>query len=271
MKISELSAAAGVPSTTIRLYREKGFLHPVRLANGYYDYGPEDFVTLSHLRKLRSYGLSTPLIARINTMHCSDRLLDQLRSAEEHMASEIVLLQEQQHWLELECRHIEEGRINRRAGAILMQSIDEKEDYYRLSGSGESSLDRYYDRVTTVLRVPMEVLNGPVEDREIPLQVGLGTYRYIMAKIQEPIPTPDVICPNGLYISQLLILENCRRINILDLAPMMHLAKEKGKTFCSDTTACLLHIERTHEKSRFYFRIRACIEPNDKVEPLTLK
>ena len=38
MKIHELAHLSGVNPETIRMYRQKGLLHPARLANGYFDY-----------------------------------------------------------------------------------------------------------------------------------------------------------------------------------------------------------------------------------------
>ena len=50
MKITELSRISGVNAATIRSYRLKGFLHPVKEKNGYYDYTAEDLVSLAYLR-----------------------------------------------------------------------------------------------------------------------------------------------------------------------------------------------------------------------------
>lgn len=38
MKIHELARLSGVNPETIRMYRQKGLLHPAKLANGYFDY-----------------------------------------------------------------------------------------------------------------------------------------------------------------------------------------------------------------------------------------
>ncbi len=38
MKINELSRITNIHPETIRMYRQKGFLHPQKQENGYYDY-----------------------------------------------------------------------------------------------------------------------------------------------------------------------------------------------------------------------------------------
>ena len=54
MKINELAKLSGLNSETIRKYRERGLLKPVRNPeNGYYEYSWPDFLNLLYIRKLR--------------------------------------------------------------------------------------------------------------------------------------------------------------------------------------------------------------------------
>ncbi|MFF4413644.1 MerR family transcriptional regulator [Streptosporangium sp. NPDC001559] len=59
MRIGELAALAGVSTRTVRHYHHLGLLpEPVRLANGYREYGLRDAVLLARVRRLTELGLS---------------------------------------------------------------------------------------------------------------------------------------------------------------------------------------------------------------------
>lgn len=59
VKISELASASQVPSKTIRFYEEQGLLPaPLRTANGYRHYRPEDVDTLVFIRRCRALNIA---------------------------------------------------------------------------------------------------------------------------------------------------------------------------------------------------------------------
>ncbi|MFD0889826.1 MerR family transcriptional regulator, partial [Streptosporangium algeriense] len=59
MRIGELAALVGVSPRTVRHYHHLGLLpEPVRLANGYREYGLRDAVILARVRRLTELGLS---------------------------------------------------------------------------------------------------------------------------------------------------------------------------------------------------------------------
>ncbi|MEO3858779.1 MerR family transcriptional regulator [Acrocarpospora sp. B8E8] len=59
MRIGELAALVGISTRAVRHYHHLGLLpEPVRLANGYRDYGLRDAVTLARIRRLAELGLS---------------------------------------------------------------------------------------------------------------------------------------------------------------------------------------------------------------------
>ena len=63
MKIHELARLSGVNPETIRMYRQKGLLHPAKLANGYFDYSACNLYELMFVRKLRGANLGLETIA----------------------------------------------------------------------------------------------------------------------------------------------------------------------------------------------------------------
>ncbi|MFI6816727.1 MerR family transcriptional regulator [Nonomuraea sp. NPDC050328] len=68
MRIGDLAHATGVNRRLLRYYEEQGLLGPVRLSNGYREYGEADIATVRHIRALLAAGVSTAVIARV--LHC---------------------------------------------------------------------------------------------------------------------------------------------------------------------------------------------------------
>ncbi|HBF30036.1 MerR family transcriptional regulator [Rhizobium sp.] len=53
-KVSEVSAATGVPPATLRLWEQHGLIVPVRTPSGYRMYNEDDFARVHHIVRLRS-------------------------------------------------------------------------------------------------------------------------------------------------------------------------------------------------------------------------
>ncbi|WP_433173851.1 MerR family transcriptional regulator [Actinoallomurus sp. CA-150999] len=68
MRIGVLAQRTGVSRRLLRYYEEQGLLRPVRLANGYREYGEADVEAVRHIRILLAAGLPTTVIARV--LHC---------------------------------------------------------------------------------------------------------------------------------------------------------------------------------------------------------
>ena len=101
-------------------------------------------------------------------------------------------------------------------------------------------------------------------DQNIPLRIGIGTYRYILDEKRIPIQPEAVVVPHGIHVSEVVNLTDLSHINILQLAPMMKLAKERKQPFLSDTTGYLAGIRIKDGKRVFTFRLRACIEKQER-------
>lgn len=260
MKINELSHITGVNPETIRSYRLKGFLHPAQLPNGYYDYSIADYVSLFYLRKMRSYNFSLDAIDALYRSDDAHALLSLLDQKADALKREIADLENRLRFLEFEHRHIEESVSVDDPVVLQFQSIDDKIDFYDFS---HHDLTNMYRSTTPTLRIRKEILNGPLSSRMIPMQAGLGTYRYLLKEQHLSIPTPHVVVPNGICLSQILVTSDLTMISLQKLAPIMRYAKKNGHVFMSDTTGYLMRIVLQNNTPLFYFRIRACIEPND--------
>ncbi|WP_445995925.1 MerR family transcriptional regulator [Okibacterium fritillariae] len=71
MKIGELAACTGAPARMLRYYEAKGLIQPVRLHNGYRDYGDYLVDRVIKIRGLLDAGIPTRVIGEI--LPCFDR------------------------------------------------------------------------------------------------------------------------------------------------------------------------------------------------------
>lgn len=265
MHINELSKLTGINKETIRSYREKGFLHPLQDDNGYYNYTSGDFTSLVYLAKLRSYQIGLEDIQKFYhpaDVHELDTVFDK---EEDRIRSKIASLERSLRFLEFERRHVHKSFETDAQEVLETQSIDEKIDFYDFYDEKErkAHFSDILQTTTPTLFISREILNGPVMDKVISMKAGLGTYRYLLEERNMKVPEGGVIVPNGICLSQMLVVDHLDEVNILQLAPMMNYAKEHHRTFISDTTGYLMRIETGEGSPSFFFRIRACVEQND--------
>ncbi|MFI7640243.1 MerR family transcriptional regulator [Nonomuraea sp. NPDC049400] len=65
MRIGDLAHRTGVSRRLLRYYEEQGLLRPVRMPNGYREYGEPDVAAVRHIRTMLAAGLPTAVIARL--------------------------------------------------------------------------------------------------------------------------------------------------------------------------------------------------------------
>jgi len=267
MKVHELSKLTGINAETIRSYRNKGLLHPKKLSNGYYDYDLDDYISLIYVRKYRGYSIGLDDISSFYTSRNTDEIINVIDREQRILSERIARLEEEKRYLELERIHLLESTYTEKTNVQVMQSLDEKIDVYEYQKVFEDLAfqQQTYHMMTPSVRISKEILNGEIEDRIIPIQVGLGTYRYVIEEKGLQLPENHISIPHGLHVGQMISLTDLSSVNILQLKPMMSYAKEKGMPFLSDTTGYLMHIEKKDSAFIYHFRIRACIEVNQKV------
>jgi DNA-binding transcriptional MerR regulator len=111
MRIGDLARESGVSRRLLRYYEEQGLLRPVRLPNGYREYGESHVAVVRHIRTMLAAGLPTAVIARIlDCVHDDDggRMVPtacpgmeaNLRRERERIAETIQRLQTSQHALD---------------------------------------------------------------------------------------------------------------------------------------------------------------------------
>ena len=132
MKITELSRISGINAATIRSYRLKGFLHPVKEKNGYYDYTAEDLVSLAYLRKLRGFSMSLEDIDTLFEASDPGRMLSLLDRESCRIQAKIHELEEQLRFLDFEKQHLTESMQKDGDSVREFQAIDDKLDFYEV-------------------------------------------------------------------------------------------------------------------------------------------
>ncbi|MFC4119296.1 MerR family transcriptional regulator [Nonomuraea zeae] len=65
MRIGDLARETGVSRRLLRYYEEQGLLRPLRLPNGYREYGDADVAAVRHIRTMLAAGLPTVVIGRL--------------------------------------------------------------------------------------------------------------------------------------------------------------------------------------------------------------
>ena len=266
MRVNELSKITGIHIETIRSYRKMGLLKPVKLPNGYYDYGMTDFISLAYIRKMRGYSMGLDDITKIYSSDDPGEIIDLIEAEQQVLRSRIARLQEELRYLELEKIHVLESQRTGSRHVQTVQSLDDKIDLYPddlTKDPGYRFLLDISHKMTPTIRIAKDILNGPCEDRIIPVVTGVGTYRYVLDEKGIGFPEDYILIPNGIHISQMISLRDLNAINILQLQPMMDEAKKKGTPFISDTTGYLMRVEKRSDEFIYHFRIRACIETND--------
>ncbi len=266
MQVNELSKLTGINIETIRMYRSQGFLHPIKLKNGYYDYSMQDYTSLLHIKKLRSFNFSLQEINRSEHIDNFNDYAKNFNDAEIELQKEIERIQQKIDFIEFEKKHVLSSANTANNTVSLNQSVDEKIDFYPPFKDSDflKNLDsQYFYYITTPIFISKEILNGPIEDKIIETKVGIGTYTSIYKKLFSVSQENCVIIPNGLCISQIITVKDLTHINVLDIAPMMKYAKKMKKKFISDTTGYLVGITYQDSQPIYVMRIRACIEEND--------
>ena len=159
MKITELSRISGINAATIRSYRLKGFLHPVKEKNGYYDYTAEDLVSLAYLRKLRGFSMSLEDIDTLFEASDPGRMLSLLDRESCRIQAKIHELEEQLRFLDFEKQHLTESMQKDGDSVREFQAIDDKLDFYEKDILSENLPPAFYRMATPSLLVAKEVLN----------------------------------------------------------------------------------------------------------------
>ena len=262
MNIKVLSDLTHVNVETIRAYRKKGLLHPRQNPdNHYYEYSEEDFLTLLHIKKLRSSNLSLDSIAMTFRESDTDRVIDEYRKQLTVMQEELQQLQVRITGLQITLRHLDEYQGDF-TDPREFEAFDEKVDCYYDDCLWDSTFDiwiRNAGMFTQSIGISREVLLAPELPDRVPIKMGLGTYRLFLTQNNIPVPKKNTACPKGTYVSIPVILTDLRSIEKEQLMPLLSYIREHHYRIDSDVTAFMFRIDYSGDQPKYLFRLRVKI------------
>lgn len=262
MKIHELSRLSGVNPETIRMYRQRGLLHPLRQENGYFDYSLYNLYELMFVRKLRNANLG---LENISEFYTEDKHLAAVKS----MAQEINALDE-------EIRDLERRKKQ------LMSTLG----HYVLFPSRSQPVKQKLRSECWFLPLELEPANGPCRQwlehpdllftgirvdpahlehpgQTVPYTLVLGAYTEDLKRLKLPIPPQAHRMPYGNYLVGFLEVGPDGVLDGSQLQPLTDYAAAHGYRFCPEQGAFLYRMNDTPSGVRmvFSFQIRVESEP----------
>lgn len=263
MKIHEISKLLNVNHETVRMYRKKGLLKPVRNPkNGYYEYTDDDLFSLFFIRKLRGANLSLHTISQIFAPKSISDILDDIDREIIGLKNHLKALERKLDTLTRTRSHLAECTFAQ-SEVTIMEAADAKYDIIDFQNTDETQLKPWLeqpDLCTLSLCIKKELLNQELTGEPLPISPGLGTYKKIIDRHRLPLPDTISVCPKGTYLSCLAELDNLTSIPAEKLLPLQEYARTHGLTFVSNTTAFLICIDRSSKQTKYLFRIRICVE-----------
>ena len=188
MKIHELAHLSGVNPETIRMYRQKGLLHPARLANGYFDYSACNLYELMFVRKLRGANLGLETIA---SFYAEDGQAGALRN----MKQEIRALEEAIRELEQRKKQL----MSTLGHYVLFSNQPQQVQELTLRSEcwfvplelepADSVCRRWMehaDALFTGIRIAPAYLEQPTQ--QVPYTMELGAYTEDLKRLKLPLP-----------------------------------------------------------------------------------
>lgn len=263
MKINDLARRSHVKAETIRMYREKGLLHPWKNpANGYYEYSEADLVSLLNIRKLRGANLSLETIACTHRHTDLTEILNSYQEELNRLDREIETIERRRYMLRITLEHLREYRENLQ-GVSKIAAFDARYDSYFAQGAPDPALEVWIQNMglftQTVGIRREELLREPLPAR-VPVRLGLGSYEQILLQNELPIPEKAVFFPKGEYVTAQAVLDRTDSIESEQLRPMLDYIKENGYVIDSDTTAFLFRADYTGPRPQFIYRLRVKIK-----------
>ena len=140
MKINQVEQTIGITKKNIRFYEQEGLLKPVRIANGYRDYSPEDLERLQLIKLLRKLDIPIDEIRRLQEgsqtlKDCLERHLISLRRRRSNLEAMerfcIRLLDEDRTLDNLDAEALLREMEQQESGGVMFKNI-QKDDKRKL-------------------------------------------------------------------------------------------------------------------------------------------
>ena len=263
MKIHELAHLSGVNPETIRMYRQKGLLHPARLANGYFDYSACNLYELMFVRKLRGANLGLETIA---SFYAEDGQAGALRN----MKQEIRALEEAIRELEQRKKQL----MSTLGHYVLFSNQPQQVQELTLRSEcwfvplelepADSVCRRWMehaDALFTGIRIDPAYLEQPTQ--QVPYTMELGVYTEDLKRLKLPLPPQARRMPGGTYLSSFLEAETDGTLRGGQLQPVIDYAAAHHYRFCPEQGAFLYCLNGGEEALQLVFCFPVRVEPEN--------
>lgn len=261
MKVNELSELSGVNIETIRMYRNKGLLHPKRLDNGYYDYSISQLNELLNIKKLRASALSLDAIDYYCSRDDKQEIVDALNEEYEELKKKIEDMKRQLYMLQVTMQHFKLYRDN--PDKVL--ELDVEEDSYSLviGDSPDEDTKAWFNAMTLMTQsilIPPQTLLDPDPPDTIHFDIGVGTYKQILDSNGIKIPERAVRIPKGKFLTAWVTTDGGREMSRMEIQPILSYAAKKHYTLTGEATAFLYRVDTTEGEPKFIYRFRARVK-----------
>jgi len=261
MKINELAALSGINAETIRMYRQKGLLHPRQLDNGYYDYSITQLKELMNIRKLRSEKLGLDMIIYNCTHDDLKGTVDALAQEHEALTEQIKELQRQQYMIKVTLDHLDYYLKN--PGKVEVLEVEDDSYCLVLGDTPGENVREWFDHITLMTQsiiIPPEILTGGSLPTMIPYASGVGTYKHILEDNGIDIPPEAVSIPKGRYLTIWVIPEQENAVSCEQIQPLLDYAREKNYELTGHSTAFLYRVDTNKGRPKFVYRFRVRVK-----------
>lgn len=266
MNINELATMTSTPKDTIRVYREKGLLHPARNENNkYFVYGIKDLCTLLFIKKMRYFKLSLTKIKSLLNGSCPYSFLNEYDQ-------QIHLLEHEKQKIQEQINHL---KIAKRFLNATLQQVNEiseiefstyRYDLYPslLPKEEESNYDCMLKDssiyINTIHLTKESLLDESL--KELPIHIGLGIDDSILNHYNISIPPNPIVFSPGTYLVTMVRLESLSSLSRAAIAPLLRYADENQFTIIGGITSFLAYIDNSD--GAFYYRVRVPVRKIDK-------
>lgn len=265
MKIKELSRFTGVNIETIRMYRNKGLLHPEQEDNGYYNYTADDLLTLLFIRKQRGSDIPLDTIKYTYSHPNPDEIISRYESEYSEIEEKIAYLRKQQEMLRMHIDHYvsfkeTEFKVTR------FRVSDDRVDLPLNVNKAEGEIVSWIADINMFiqgLHLPDDWYKHNPLPGSVQAQLTVGTYMPIIEKNGYTVPQNAVFTPKGEYLSCKVELERDGVIDIRQLMPLVKYAEENGLRLTNDSAAFIFRVDNSGKKTKYVFRLRVRVEAAD--------
>ena len=258
MNIKKICELTQTGKETLRLYREKGLLHPHKNPdNRYYDYSVHDLVTLLFVKKLRYFSLPLASIKALLNSESPQPII-------EHYDDQIDELQQEIMQLQKKISHIKIARQHLINSLDLDQKVREMDfKIYRYDVYDKEMVERLKNSAIYINSLLIKEEDLLDEAGACPVHLALGFDDSILSEYQLSITSGAIVTPPGHYLCTCIPIES---FDVMDKGKLRHLfeyAKKKRYRIVGHLVSFLVHIDRREAGTVFYYRVRVRVEKMD--------